>query len=228
MRVKELMSTNVVTVVPETTLKDVAELLTEHGISGVPVCDADGRVVGVVSESDILWKELGTPSEGHGVIDRLLAGAYGDDKRAKARTAGEAMSSPAVTIAPNASIAWAARTMLECMINRLPVVSDGRLVGILARSDLVRAFERPDEEIEPEIEAVLRELWIDRDRVSVTVTRGEVVVAGDVENRSAAIAIKRHIGRIPGVVSVLLKLRWQIDDRSRRVAAAANHLAHKL
>jgi CBS domain-containing protein len=114
------------------------------------------------------------------------------------------------------------------MINRLPVVRDGRLVGIVARSDLVRAFERPDEEIEPEIEAVLRELWIDRDRVSVAVTRGEVVVAGEVENHSAAIAIKRHIGRIPGVVSVLLKLRWQIDDRSRKVAAAADHLARRL
>src|SRR5438045_8698751 len=104
----------------------------------------------------------------------------------KAKTAGEAPSAPAVTIQPDASVAAAARLMIERMVNRIPVVSDARLVGILAGSDLVRAFRRPDEQIEREIQTVLRELWVDREGVSVTVAEGEVVVAGEVENRSTA------------------------------------------
>jgi CBS domain-containing protein len=118
--------------------------------------------------------------------------------------------------------------MLERMTNRLPVVSDDRLVGILARSDLVRAFRRPDEEIERESETVFRKLWIDPDRVSATVTQGEVVVAVEVENRAAATAIKRHVCRIPGAVNVRLKLGWPIDDRSHTIPAAPNRLARKI
>ena len=153
------MTADVVTVEPETTLKEVANILVERSIGGLPVVAADGKVLGVVSESDILWKELRPLPEAAGLIERLLERAYGDDKRAKATTAGEAMSSPAITIEPDAPVARAARLMLEYMINRVPVVSDGRLVGILARSDLVRAFRRSDEEIERDIRRnVLRPL----------------------------------------------------------------------
>jgi CBS domain-containing protein len=168
------------------------------------------------------------PENGH-VIRRILDAAYADDKRAKAATAREAMTSPAVTIGPEEPIARAARLMLEHMINRLPVVSEGRLVGILARSDLVRAFRRSDEEVEREIRTdVLRALWIDPGRVSITVTDGDVVVAGEVENHSTATALEKWIGCIPGVTGVRSELRWQIDDRSHKVAAAADRLTRKL
>lgn len=228
MHVADLMTKDVVTVSPETTLKEVANLLDERRISGVPVCDEAGNVVGIVSESDILWKELRTLPEARGLIDRLLDSAYGDDKRARAKTAGEAMTSPAVTISPDVSVARAAQFMLECMVNRLPVVSGGRLVGILTRSDVVHAFRRSDDEIEREIEILLRELWVDGDRLTVVVRNGEVVVAGEIENRSGATSIERHLARVPGVVSVLNELRWEVDDTSHRIAAAADRLTRKV
>jgi CBS domain-containing protein len=229
MRVADLMTTNVVTVTPETPLKDVANLLVEHRIAGVPVCDSGGQVVGVVSESDILWKELRTLPETNGLFERMLESAYGDDKRAKATTAGEAMSSPAITIEPEAPIARAARLLIEYMINRLPVVSENQLVGILARSDLVRAFRRPDEEIEREIrEDLLPHLWIDPHSLSITVAGGDVTVAGEVENHSAALSIERSVRRLPGVVSFRSELRWQLDDRSHEVAARADRLTRKI
>ena len=178
-----------------------------------------------MSESDILWKELRPLPEAAGLIERLLERAYGDDKRAKATTAGEAMSSPAITIEPDAPVARAARLMLEYMINRVPVVSDGRLVGILARSDLVRAFRRSDEEIERDIRRnVLRPLWVDALNLAITVNEGNVTLAGEVENQPTATSIERWIGRVPGVTSVCMKLEWPIDEHSSRTGTETSHL----
>jgi CBS domain-containing protein len=151
-RVRDMMSTDVVAVAPDATLKEIAELLVEHGISGVPVC-RDGRVVGIVSESDILWKELRSLPEADGVVVRLVERAYGDAKRTNGVTAMQAMSFPALTVEPDAAVAHAARLMIERGVNRLPVVSDGLLVGIVTRADVVRAFRRSDDEIEREIRA---------------------------------------------------------------------------
>jgi CBS domain-containing protein len=230
MKVRDLMSTDVVAVAPETSLKEVAELLVEHGIGGVPVCDRDGSVLGVVSESDIIWKELRMDAESGGLLGRLLDRAYGDHERARAQTAREAMSSPAVTIEPDASVSAAGRLMVSHLVNRLPVVTDGRLLGILARSDLVRAFQRPDDAIEREIreDVLLELLCVDPDRVWLMVMKGEVVIGGEVENHSTARSIERCIGSIPGVTSVRSELRWQIDDRSHRTTAAATRLERKV
>jgi CBS domain-containing protein len=230
MRVGELMSRDVVTVTPETTLKDVAELLAARRIAGVPVCDADGKVLGVVSEADILWRELGVDPHGARVFDRLLESASGQGKRLAAVTAGDAMTSPAITIRPGASVAWAAELMTELKVNRLPVVEDDKLVGIVARADLVRAFIRSDDEIEREIneDVLLHTLWVDPDTVLLTVTRGMVMIAGEVENRSTAELIEAYIRRVPGVVSVHSDLRFQIDDLARRVAASADQLPRRV
>jgi len=230
MRVEDLMTTNVITVTPETSLKDVAGLLVEHAIAGVPVCDADGTVVGVVSESDILWKELREVPEGRGLLGRLIENAYGDDKRTQATTAGEAMTSPAVTVESDAPVARAARLMIGCAINRLPVVDGGRLVGIVARSDLVRAYRRSDAEIEHEIsyDVLLATLCVDPESLSISVHDGDVVISGEVENYSTATSIDRHVRRVPGVASVRTELHWEIDDRSHRTAHAAATLPHKV
>jgi CBS domain-containing protein len=229
MRVEDLMTKDVVTVTPETTLKEVASLLVEHRIGGVPVCSADGAVLGVVSESDILWKELRTLPDEKGLIEHLLDSAYGDDKRARAKTAGESMSAPALTVEPDLPIARAARLMLEYMINRVPVVTGGHLVGILTRADLVRAFRRPDDEIGREIRDDLRRgLSVDPEQLSLTVTDGDVAIAGEVENRSTAAAVEKWIRRMPGVAGLRSQLTWEIDDRSHRVAAAASRLTRKL
>jgi CBS domain-containing protein len=222
MHIQELMNREVVTVTPQTPLKEVAVLLAKHGISGVPVCDDRGQVIGVVSEADILWKELGLRA-GHGLLERIFDSAYGEDERINAVTAAEAMTTPAVTVAPDAYVVRAAKLMVDHRVNRLPVVSEGKLVGIVTRADLVRAFTRSDAEIECEInrDVLLRTLWIDPDQVSLVVTDGNVTVAGEAENRTDAELIEEHIRRVPGVASVRSELRWKLDDRARRTVASA-------
>jgi CBS domain-containing protein len=212
------MTAEVLTVSPETPLKDVAAILAEHGISGVPVCDAGGRVLGVVSEGDILFKEQGVRERHGGALAWLVDGSrWQDTLKASARTAGEAMTSPAITITQDRPAAAAARIMLDRAVNRLPVVRDGVLVGIVSRSDLVRAFTRSDEEIVTEIrEDVLRRaLWLDPDSVEITVRRGEVQLAGEIEAKSDAEVLTKLVARIPGVVSVGSDVLYRVDDLQR-------------
>src|SRR5918911_4911545 len=126
MKVSDVMTTELVTVTPDVPLKEAAALMLEHRISGLPVVDGD-RVVGVLSETDVLYKETTTPDR-HGLVDWVLH--YGDDPPAAklaARTAGDAMTAPAVTVAPGRSVADAARMLLELGIDRLPVVEAGLL-----------------------------------------------------------------------------------------------------
>ncbi len=206
--VDELMTTPVVTVSPETSLKEVAELLVERHISAVPVVQ-DAKVVGVVSEADIVAEETGRGAAGKGVLARLLRGDHGDVSIGlAARTAAEAMTAPAVTIEWWQPAAAAATLMTERGIKRLPVVREGKLVGILSRSDLVRAYARSDAEIEREIrEKVLLEgFWLKPGTATVRVRGGDVWLGGTVETDADAEALPRRIQRVPGVVSVTSSL----------------------
>ncbi len=225
MRVDQIMSTAVITVAPEATLKEVASVLATNRISGVPVCAPDGALLGVVSEADVLWKELGV-GPGRSLLERILESADGDDVRLAARTAGEAMTSPPVTIAVGATVAQAARLMLDRRVNRLPVLADGKLVGIVARSDLVCAFRRSDEELAREItdDVLLRTLWVDPAALTLAVTAGEVEIGGEVESRTTASLIETYIRRVPGVVDVVSKLTWSGPEPSRRYRATAGRL----
>lgn len=217
MRVEDLMTRTVKTVAPGASLKQVAGLLVENGISGLPVCDVGGRVVGVVSEADILLKERGVDRRGR--LAWLLAPPEPEEvAKAEARTAAEAMTSPAITISPFRSVHEAARLMLEHGVNRLPVVKEDRLVGIVTRADVVRAFHRTDHEIAREIrdEVLQRTLWIRPGSVAVDVEGGEVTLRGDVEGRSDLTLIERLVARVPGVVGVTSELTWREDDTSRK------------
>jgi CBS domain-containing protein len=143
MKVSDVMTENVFTVTRDTPLRLVAQRMLEYGVSGMPVVE-DGRVLGVVSETDILYKERSLP-ERESLAD-WLEHYPADPPRAKldARTAGEAMTTPAVVVAPGRSIADAAALMLDLDIDRLPVVSGGLLAGIVTRTDIVRAFAGED------------------------------------------------------------------------------------
>jgi CBS domain-containing protein len=220
MKISELMHRDVVSVSPETTLKEVAALLVQHRISGVPVCLADGRVAGVVSEADILVKEQAEPLELSGVLGRLLDSAYGDHERFEARTAGDAMTSPAITVSPQQDVAEAARLMTSKRVNRLPVVEGSTLVGIVTRADLVRAFDRSDVELAEEIagDVLLETLWIDPDSIALEVEDGVVTLGGRVETRTIAEIVAAYVRRVPGVVAVRSRLTWAFDDNTRRLA----------
>lgn len=212
MKIEEVMTREAIAVTEDTPLKDAARVLADKGISGLPVTDADGRVVGVVSEADIIGKEAGAPHE-RSLLGRLLHG--GASPKLDARTAGEAMTSPAVTITADREVAEAARTMTERSVNRLPVVDDdGKLVGIVTRADLVRAFLRPDSEIERELrdDVLARKLWIDPKHVQITVEQGDVVLRGKVDTKADAELLEYFATRVPGVVSVRSTLRWEIDE----------------
>jgi CBS domain-containing protein len=218
MLVRDLMSPAVHTFHPGTPLRDAASVLVVKGISGAPVCDAEGHVLGVLSESDILFKEHGVDAD-RGRLLGWLSEAMAGDLLAKqaARSVGEAMTSPAITIRPGATVAAAARAMTNERVNRLPVVDGERLVGIITRADLVRAFTRSDEEIQKELEDVIaRQLWIPLEYVQLEVERGLVHVTGTVDTRTEAELVTAFATRVPGVVDVLSELDWREDDLKRR------------
>jgi CBS-domain-containing membrane protein len=184
------------------------------------------EVLGVVSEADILVKEQGPATRRGGIVGRLLTDTVPDSVKLAARTAAEAMTAPAITVSPEAHVHDAARLMTENGIKRLPVVdSHGTLIGIVTRADLVRAFARPDHEIEHEIreDVVRRILWIEAPSVVVRVERGEVRLSGRLERRSDAELLEQFVARVPGVVSVHSTLGWSWDDRkvSKEGATAA-------
>jgi CBS domain-containing protein len=209
MRVRDVMTEDVATVAPDTDLRDLAALLVERRISGVPVVE-NGRVVGVVSERDILFKER--PSEGlsRGVLARLMD--EGDlTLKIDARTAREAMTSPPLTIAPSRGVAEAAATMLDENVSRLPVVDHGRLVGIVTQHDLVRAFARSDDEIRREIntDPLVRSCWQRPGDYHVEVEKGVVTLSGKVGNKAQARLIETFVDRVPGVVGITSRLHWE-------------------
>jgi CBS domain-containing protein len=218
MRVEDVMTTDVATVTPGTSLKDVARVLVERDISGVPVVDADGDVLGVVSEADLLAKERAEPPTRGGPLAWLVDPIEIIERRKLgARVAGEVMTSPAVTIAPHRNLATAAGVMLDNRVNRLPVVSDDKLVGIVTRADLVRAFARSDAEVLQEIrqDVLGRQMLLDDHAVDVEVDAGDVMLSGVMGRRSQVDLMPRLVARVAGVVAVENKLTWREDDTAR-------------
>lgn len=201
MKIQDAMTTEIVTTTPEASLKDAARELAKHHVSGLPVVDAEGVVVGVISEADIVAKEVDDTPRGS-LLQRFLEGPPVDD-RFYARTVGEAMSSPALTIARDRPLAQAASTMLAEGINRLPVVdTKGRLVGLVTRGDLVRAFTRDDETLRREITQLIHDLWLDGTPLEIDIDQGKVTLRGEVENEADARVLRTMIRRVPGVIEV--------------------------
>lgn len=197
-RVRDVMQQELVTVAPETPLRQVAETLQEHGISGVPVV-VDGVAVGVVSETDLVRKESAIDLE----RSRRRHPSAGVLRRAHGRTAADVMSTELVVAEPWHSIWSAAHEMIRAQVNRLLVLHDGQLVGIVTRADLVRAFARADEDIEAEIHNdVLPWLGLGVYEIPFTV-QGGVVRLEPEEHQEDVVAIACDaFARVPGVVDV--------------------------
>ncbi|MFF7443776.1 CBS domain-containing protein [Streptomyces sp. NPDC008122] len=200
MKVGGLMTDQVVAAVPTASFKDVAKLLAEHNISGVPVVDEDDRVLGVVSESDLLAH--------------------------RERTARELMTAPAVTVQAEQSVADAARLMVRRGVERLPVVDEEeRIVGIVTRRDLLCAYLRPDTEIRHRIrEDVLTDVMgLAGDAVDVRVLDGVVTLEGRLRQQSQARMLVGLAERVDGVVAVVDRLTTQ-EDGTRPAPAARTAL----
>jgi CBS domain-containing protein len=204
-RVRDVMSTGVVTVGKTTSYKQVARLMTEHNVNALPVVIKNGHVVGVVSETDVLRKEERR-------FRRLVSGLSGRARRerakAKARTAAELMTSPVITTHPDASLAWAARLMSDHHIRRLPVLdAPGALIGIVSRRDLLRVFLRPDAEIGAEVHGVLTGVLLeDPHSVQVQVRDGVVTLRGSLREPELIPAAVRLASDVDGAVAVVDEL----------------------
>lgn len=213
--VGELMAAPGVSVHRGTTVDEVARLLDEHAFSAVPVVDDEGCPVGVLSRRDL---HTGARRSAAGVpyARRPGAGAGGTGGRPfGAATAGEVMTSPAVTAQPDWNVARAARTMERRRVKRLPVVDGSeRLVGFLTRADLLRVFVRPDRAVRREIadEVLYRTLGIGPTQVTVTVTDGRVTLQGIVADRSTLPVVDRLTRSVYGVVEVRNHLALLNDD----------------
>jgi CBS domain-containing protein/PII-like signaling protein len=212
--VRDVMTDKVVSVTEDTPYKQIVQTLAEHAVSAVPVVDADGLVLGVVSEADLLHKMEFAGLEPH---LRLLERKQRRTARAKASgdTAGDLMSTPAVTVTTEVALSAAAQAMEQERVKRLPVVDDqGRLVGIVSRRDLLRMYLRDDASLREEIrqQVLHRTLWIDPETITVTVEQGVAVLGGAVDRRSTAQIIVRLCETVPGVVEVVDEIAFGYDD----------------
>lgn len=217
MQAKDVMTTNVVTVRPETSVPDIAKLLIEHHVSAVPVVDADNHVLGIVSEADLLHRpEFGMKHRRRSWWLPFLAGRSEEDAADYIKTHGlraeEVMSRPVTTISEDASLDEIARVLAERRIKRVPVVRDGKLVGIVGRVDLLRGLATrkesqkdlsiDDRTIREQILKTLSEEWAPTTHVNVIVTDGVVHLWGIVQSERERQALRIAAECTPGVRAV--------------------------
>jgi CBS domain-containing protein len=211
--VKDVMTTRVIWVKKEATFREMAIALRRNRVSAFPVIDDDGRVVGVVSEADLLTKEAmdGEPGVFSGILHRRDAG------KARGVTAGDLMTTAVVTVAPEDTVERAARLMYERKVKRLPVVdANGHLLGIISRADVLSVYDRPDSDIRREIldEVILSQFLADPHDFDVTVKEGVVTLAGRPESVPVGREIVRQARHVQGVVSVRDRLIYPPPERS--------------
>ena len=205
--VGDVMTRNVVAVRKDAQFKDIVQVMRARRFSAFPVLDDDSHVIGVVSEDDLLVRlAMAEPVAGL----RFVSG-HADRAKATGLTAAELMSKPAITIRADAAIADAARTMHAKHLKRLPVVtSDGRLVGVVSRVDLLGEYDRPDSDIRTEVikRVIESEFLLDRFAFTVTVESGIVTLAGPVDSEDVAVSLLAEVRRVVGVVAVRDRLRY--------------------
>ncbi|RAG86856.1 inosine-5'-monophosphate dehydrogenase [Streptacidiphilus pinicola] len=213
--VDDLMTRDVITVQEETPFKEIAEILTEQEISAVPVLDSSGRLVGLVSEADLIRKEAAQADPGgRGPVPRS---ASEFEPGVAAATARDVMSAPVLIARSGWSVVETARAMKQDNVKRLPVVDDtDHVIGMVSRRDLLRVFLRSDRAIREEIEYdVLREtLALDPGTVQVHVVDGVVSLEGKVPRRSLVPVVERLCRGVDGVVGLESRLAFVEDDSS--------------
>ncbi|WP_432138435.1 MULTISPECIES: CBS domain-containing protein [unclassified Streptomyces] len=203
-RVSDVMTHTVVAVGRDAPFKEIVELFDQWKVSALPVLEGEGRVVGVVSEADLLPKE-----EFRATDDGLVLDAQQLMERAKAggTTAGDLMSSPAVTVHADATLGEAARIMARRHVKRLPVVDRvGLLEGVVSRGDLLKVFLRSDEEIAEEVRHDVLTRMPLTTALTVSVADGVVTVHGVLPDRALVPVVARAVRAVEGVVDIRLDL----------------------
>lgn len=227
LRIDDVMTRTVVFVREDTPFKDVVRSMLEHRVSGVPVLDAEERLVGIVTEADLLTIEEGKvePKHRRSFLEWVLQPSrLAEIEREAADVRAEDIMTPSVVTArPEMKIPEAAKLMLDAQVKRLPVIDEeGKVLGIVSRRDLLQPFLRTDEEIAHEIreDVVFRTMWIDPDTIGVEVERGLVSLRGTVERKSVAEILVELVHRVEGVVGVEDEIGYRRDDRKVRPQGA--------
>jgi len=219
MHIRALMTPEVITVGPDTSLKEAARRMLSAGVSGLPVTE-DGRLIGIITEADFLTAEADRGVKRRAGLLRLFVRENGIPSQE--RTVGDVMTSDVRTISPDADHVKAARIMKTNGVKRLPVVEDGKVVGLVSRSDMLRAFVRPDKEIVDEIRnhVMKKVMWVDPKRVAVTCDDGNLVLTGNMETKSDVELLIELTKRLDGVASVGNHLTWEIDNTKLEMTGA--------
>ena len=224
MYARDVMSAPVVTARADTPVKELAALLTTYRISGVPIVDDGGQVVGIVSESDFLTKLQ--HAEKHpgirGTLERL-ADPEGE-RKSGARVASELMTSPVITADIGATVRDVVGLMTTHKVNRVPIVDGQTLAGIVTRADVLRTFMRSDATVTEDVRRrLVHDLWFDNDHLSISTENGIVRIRGEVDKRSDVSMVERWVTATDGVVGVDIgQLRYRLDDR--RIKLQSNRL----
>jgi CBS domain-containing protein len=228
MKARDVMTVRPITVTPETPVSEVARLLIEQRISGVPVVDRSGAMVGILSEGDLLrraetktarqrprWLEL--------LVDKSIQAA--DFAKAHGASAADVMTRRVVSVSPDTDLAGIADLLEKSRIKRVPVVEDGKLVGIVTRANLLQGLvarggageiaEGSDQEIRRKIDAALADKdWVDQNRINIVVQSGIAHLWGVVPSEDQRRALHIAVRSVPGVVGVEdhLSPDWFIND----------------
>jgi CBS domain-containing protein len=213
MKVREVMTRDVVSVTPGTPFKEVVEALVRANVSGLPVVGGDGRLVGLITEADLITKPAygGRRRRALALLaDVVSARDHRWATKALGSVAGDLMTHNLAVCKAGDDIRAVARRMLDAGVKRMPVVDHGgSLVGIVSRQDILRAFDRPDAAIVADLDALLSDVlrMPDDHHVTATVRHGVVTLKGDVRNPWDADLVVEVVNGVPGVVDVVTHLR---------------------
>lgn len=202
-QVQDVMTRSVITVLPNAGFQQLISVMAEHHVSGVPVVDEGGRLVGIVSEADLLRDGSGDQRRAR-ALDWLMHPGRVQEARERQHDAGSIMTAPVVSVRPETSLWESIRTLRDAGVKRLPVVdAAGRLVGIVSQADLLTAFVRTDEQIEEQVRAIVHKvLATDLRDVDVVVDDGIVTLRGSIDHVAQRDIILELVDDIPGVLTI--------------------------
>jgi CBS domain-containing protein len=201
MRARDVMSTPVITVTPETSVKQAAVLLSSHGFTALPVVDDDDHLIGIVTEADIVRDRFPRDPRYRHAYTNYIAGTVDDSVPSVTATVGAVMTTPVTAAETNTDVADLVTAMLDNSVRSMPIVEGSRLVGIVTRRDLVRALARDDQAIAADVRRRLR-MYGGPGRWSVEIHEGQVLIGDEFDG-----ATDRHVATVlaeavPGVTGV--------------------------